>query len=301
MAFKLRSGNKTTFKEMGSSSLKQTDVMTQGELKKSLGVTDMPAENYEKYLRNRGVNVLPSAEITTLSDESYDKLSDAQKQVYDAFGGYQTAKYKNKFVPGGRSINRMRREDDLHWEDAIRMVEDSGVENIYNTPEQTRDVYGKAVTNHPMNELGKFRAHARVPWDSGGNIFIPSIDAHKRQFEHWNTKGAGRSDEEIQKHSLDSYVGDLTAELGHLVQRNIENENVEGGGYRGAAKRAYASRDARAKALGYTPDHSNYRMPIDYEFQTHFGSEGGESTMFDRYNLDARMRRMYPSLFNKKK
>tara|TARA_R100000700_G_C3161703_1_gene137649 strand:- start:1030 stop:1575 length:546 start_codon:yes stop_codon:yes gene_type:complete len=181
------------------------------------------------------------------------------------------------------------------------MVEDSGVENIYNTPEQTRDVYGKAVTNHPMNELGKFRAHARVPWDSGGNIFIPSIDAHKRQFEHWNTKGAGRSDEEIQKHSLDSYVGDLTAELGHLVQRNIENENVEGGGYRGAAKRAYASRDARAKALGYTPDHSNYRMPIDYEFQTHFGSEGGESTMFDRYNLDARMRRMYPSLFNKKK
>ena len=53
--------------------------------------------------------------------------------------------------------------------------------------------------------------------------------------------------------------------------------------------------------MGHKPDRSNYHIPADREFQTHFGPEGGEATMYDKYNLDARMRRMYPSLFRKKK
>ena len=307
MSFKLRSGNKTTFKEMGSSSLKQTEkkdsgnVMTHNELKESLGVTDLPMENYEAYLRNRGANIVPAAEISTLSDESNDKLSDSQKQVYDAFGGRQTAEYKNEFVPGGRTINPVRREGTLHWEDALQMVEDSGVENVHNTPQQTRDIYGKHRDKHPMDEFGNFRPHAGIPYDSGGDIFIPSIDAHRKQYKAWNDQGAFGSDEEIDERSLNRYVGNLTAELGHLVQRDIENENVEGGGYRGAAERASASRDARAELEGRKPDRSNYSMPEDYEMQTHYGSKGGEYTLFDKYNSDARMRRMYPSLFRKKK
>ena len=302
MAFKLRSGNKTTFKEMGSSSLKQADIMSKDELKKSLGVTDMPAENYEAYLRNRGVNIIPAAaEISTLSDESYDKLSDPQKQVYDAFGGQQTAKYIHKFTPG-RSINRVRREGDLHWEDALQMVEDSDVENISNTPQETRDVTGQLVRKFPMNKYGDFRAHAWTPFDGGGDIFIPGVDAHKSHYRAWNERGGPTSwsDEEIDKKALDSYVEDLTAELGHLYQRNIANENLRGG-HRELSRQTNASRKVREELLGHYPDRSNYHIPADREFQTHFGAEGGEATMYDKYNLDARMRRMYPSLFRKKK
>ena len=170
MAFKLRSGNKPTFKMMGSSSLKQTrsDAYSKGEFVDPVyGRPDFIPEG----------NILPPAMITTLSDESYGKLSAAQKQVCDAFGGDQTIKYVNKVVPEGRPINPVRREDSLHWEDAVRMVEDSGVENISNTPQVTRDASGQEVVNYPMDHYGTFRAHANVPWDSGGNIFIPSVDA----------------------------------------------------------------------------------------------------------------------------
>ena len=138
-----------------------------------------------------------------------------------------------------------------------------------------------------MDSSGIFRAHARVPFGSGGNIFIPSVDAWDDRYHSDTAK--------------EKYISKLVAELGHLRQRDIENENVEGGGYRGAANRAYASRDARAKLEGHTPDASNYRTRDDYEMQTHTGAKGGEATMFDEYSGSERMRRMYPSLFRKKK
>lgn len=281
MAFKLRSGNKTTFKEMGSSSLKQNrnDAYSKGEFVHPVyGRPDFIPED---------TNIIPEVEISTLSDESYDKLSDAQKQVYDAFGGDQTIRYTNKVVPEGRTIRPVRRESELHWEDALRMVEDSGVENIYNTPKVTRDASGKEVVNHPMDSDGIFRAHAWIPFDSGGNIFIPSAEA-------WDN--AYHSDTAKEK-----YISKLAAELGHLRQRDIYNKDVEGGGYRGAAERTGVSRRARAKLEGRTPDVSNYRTRADYEMQTHTGAKGGESTMFDEYSMGARLRRMYPSLFRKNK
>jgi len=122
-------------------------------LQKTQGYTgDISMGGYEKYLKNRGITTIPSAEVSTLSDESYNKLSDNQKQVYDAFHGAQTLPYELETKPLGRNINTVRKKDDIHWEDALRMVQDSGVNNIYNTP--IHPDYKKGYKE------GDFRAHA---------------------------------------------------------------------------------------------------------------------------------------------
>ena len=141
--------------------------MSYEELKKYLqrahGYTgDISMGSYEKYLKNRGITTIPSAEVSTLSDESYNKLSDNQKQVYDAFHGAQTLPYELETKPLGRNINTVRKKDDIHWEDALRMVQDSGVKNIYNTP--AHPDYKKGYKE------GDFRAHTQK---FNNSIYIP--------------------------------------------------------------------------------------------------------------------------------
>jgi len=142
-------------------------IMSYDELKQYLQETqgytgDISIGSYETYLKNKGVTTIPSAEVSTLSDESYNKLSDNQKQVYDAFHGAQTLPYELETKPPGRNVNKVRKKDDLHWEDALRMVQDSGVKNIYNTPKDAK--YKKGYKD------GDFRAHASK---NNNSIYIP--------------------------------------------------------------------------------------------------------------------------------
>lgn len=142
-------------------------IMSYEELKQYLQKTqgytgDISMGSYETYLKNKGVTTIPSAEVSTLSDESYNKLSDNQKQVYDAFHGAQTLPYELETKPPGRNINTVRKKDDLHWEDALRMVQDSGVKNIYNTP--------KDATMAKGYKEGDFRAHSTK---LNNSIYIP--------------------------------------------------------------------------------------------------------------------------------
>lgn len=138
--------------------------------------------------------MIPEVEVSALSDKSYNELSDAQKQVYDIYKNINDNSF-TQYVPYTLSD---KSKGYLHWKDALNMVKQSGVGNIYNKPR----------TNNPkfkMDNLGRFRAHAKpsfmnrttgilypvslTPLDrltkglsnkyfSSGDIYIPSQSAN---------------------------------------------------------------------------------------------------------------------------
>ena len=140
------------------------------ETKKWMRVDLEPEEIewFEKQNLPKAQNGLPvalsEAVISTLSDESYNKLSDNQKQVYDSFSGDQTQPYRVESSIPGRTILPVAEKDDLHWEDALRMVQDSGVRNIYNRPRELPEGW---------IDDDFFRAHRKK-----ANIYIPSAELY---------------------------------------------------------------------------------------------------------------------------
>lgn len=275
---------------------------------------DFSEKAVKQRLAAEGINVLPSdsLEISTLSDKSYDKLPVNERQVYDAFYGSQTLPYEVQTgIPEGRTMSKIRKKDNIHWEDALRMTRDSGVAGIYNEPSYS------ARKNPEKFNIKKgsrdFRAHANL---YSGEIFIPPFQTFQQKYPNWAATNP-RWDSTMSKYGYDdnfsswdevqayesgsAYISNLTAELAHLnleKQVNKEGEaffqryNIpfrETPDYSTLMNVSDDSRAEREKEEGKYPDSSNYRTIGDYEYHTHYDPEGAEARMFREYNLKNRL------------
>lgn len=237
--------------------------------------------------------MLPEAVISTLSDESYNKLDPKFQQVYDAFGGNQTIPLSTKVnFPNseGHPLKGFFQKDDIHWEDALRMIQDSGVENIYNSPEAS--TLGQERYNTVGWEPGQtFRAHT-----SGDNIYIPpyAIDTPTDE-EIKKVRGdvnEREKEEYLRGQGVESqieYMRQLKAELAHVFPTGTRSDLF-------SVPKTNLSRIGRIFKEGKYPDLTNYKSEWDHEYNTHFAPDGTEKMMFDEYNLSKRISRGTPGM-----
>ena len=261
-----------------------------------------PMEIYSKpvgYRNTEGfVYMLPTAEISTLSDKSYNELSEPEKQVYNAYRGKQILPYELAYNPNPTSrynpwLGAVRKKDFLHWEDALRMVRDSGVETISNVP-----VEGENSESYNYQK-DYFRAHA----DPNKNtIYVPPLPK-----SFWSASREWLPDPNAE------YIKLIAAELAHLNLRNQLNSEdsfgqraltnfrdfAHGPGktyrfsnskYNKLESQTDESRLERKAIEGEYPDETNYTTPKDLEYQTHFSPTGAEARQFYNYNFTGRFR-----------
>tara|TARA_R100000700_G_scaffold24714_1_gene31556 strand:- start:3371 stop:6160 length:2790 start_codon:yes stop_codon:yes gene_type:complete len=245
-----------------------------------------------------GGNPIPEVEISALSDKSYNKLSDAQKQVYDTYT--LPSKDFKQYMPFQLSD---RTEGHIHWKDAINMVDKSGVGNIYNKPLASGDKW-------KMDEHGHFRAHAQSSlankltpfWEypglkslkpgllgtvddvfrktlPTGDIAIPNLPQRfKKSYEDYQYPDRypiseeefwNRRDKEYER-QVPEYMRTLFAELAHIDPE---------------AKTKWSelttplSRLSRSIREGESPDDSNYQSYFDHEYHTHYGPNSSERAL----------------------
>ena len=251
-------------------------------------------------------NEIPEVEIHSLTKESYDKLSDAQKQVYDSYKGLQYSPFRLSDTSEG----------ELHYLDALDMVEGSQVGNIFNEPRIN------ATRGIKMDERGLFRAHAYPnPFSyltpvldalpnlatgtqdnfseniSFGDIYIPSIMTYDRQSKTFLKKKYGTDN----THKI--YMQKLIAELAHIDpdvrQTLLEQVMTQGDrlnrGYKNFKKVHNTPYKTMLGITGmfhvpglfnklYWPDKSNYTSHGDYEHHTHYGPESAERALIEKYS-----------------
>ena len=246
---------------------------------------NMSMEEIERIMETQGGFPLGDAEVSTLSDKSYNKLDPKYQQVYDAYQGNQTIPFTTKVSPpnAGRTLGySVFRKDDIHWQDALRMVQDSGVDEIYNHPlEKARDREKYDTVDW---KLGKdFRAHA---WDN--NIHIPELSA----ITYGLITDGGKNSGYVTNHNLDQakeYMRQLKAELAHVDPRGTDADPF-------STPKTNLSRIGRwITERGY-PDETNYQSDWDKEYNTHYAPDGTENMMFDEYNFSNRLRRGSPQI-----
>lgn len=99
------------------------------------------------------INV-PEVEISALKDETYDKLSQAQKKLYDL---YQTPQGTRQTIP--ITVGRDRKvTQDIHYLDALNLAARNPLTQIRNKP--FSNVLVDLVQGKPeVNRHGQFRAH----------------------------------------------------------------------------------------------------------------------------------------------
>ena len=246
---------------------------------------NMSMEEIERIMETQGGFPLGDAEVSTLSDKSYNKLDPKYQQVYDAYQGNQTIPFTTKVSPpnAGRTLGySVFRKDDIHWQDALRMVQDSGVDEIYNHPlEKARDREKYDTVDW---KLGKdFRAHA---WDN--NIHIPELSA----ITYGLITDGGKNSGYLSNYHLDQakeYMRQLKAELAHVDPRGTDADPF-------STPKTNLSRIGRwITERGY-PDETNYQSDWDKEYNTHYAPDGTENMMFDEYNFSNRLRRGSPQI-----
>jgi hypothetical protein len=259
-------------------------IMSYDELKKHLGINYLPQATYEKWLESKGVTNLPGAEISTLSDESYDELPASEKRIYDLFetpeGTVQTSPVVVKTRGGlgktgsyGRNpVAQIKHKGDIHWKDLIDMSRHVGLRNFLNYPSEYAKKHPEKFQIEEGNKF--FRAHAnpksktiRVPdadYNIPGDFYYEMVnDPDVAQWYKDKIRDEGREDQ----------VYKLIAELSHLMPEFNEKQ----------LESTIKSRDLRENLEGKYPDTSNYWMRDDSEYQSHFSPEGGEKTLYDDF------------------
>jgi len=272
------------------------------------------AKNFDNGGEFEGV-MLPEINVEALSTQSYDQLSDAEKQVYDIF----TNPYTGEF--GMFSPFRLSDETTgtIHWRDALSMVKGSRVGNIYNTPNSIfQTIYGRDVS-----DKGDFRPHAITnPFEnltrgglisnylSGGNIYIPPVSAFSSYptgvgpenylldaFGKTKSEGGflypGKltksgevfypSGEEYYRSAVDEaykeqqedYMNNLIAELAH-VNPEVSTNVLD-------TLTTIPSRLFRGIRDLEFPDATNYTDPYDIEYKTHYSPDSAERGLLDLY------------------
>ena len=95
--------------------------------------------------------MLPEVEVSALTDDSYNKLSSPQQKIYDF---YETPYGTRQTIPTGLNTN-------MHWKDALRMVEEQGLEEISH---ESGAIFNKLFNRGSVEdaEAGRFTPHANT-------------------------------------------------------------------------------------------------------------------------------------------
>ncbi len=233
--------------------------------------------------------MLPEVEVSALTDQTYNTLSQPQQNLYDAFvtpdGIAQT-------VDIGNSYEDKRQ---MHWKDALRMTDDLGVRNISNEPNLLGQMFPKSFSYRDKND---FRPHANPILK---NIHVPKmIEPGDVEYRNWHndlieTIKLGESywvkqmteEERLQKikelnDSVEdvyrsTYFSDIIAEFAHIPEfwRSESFYNIP---------KSFMN-DAMRFIQGKEMDHSRYHDKDHYEYKTHNAPDSFENQLREKYKL----------------
>ena len=255
---------------VGLGALSQTDTKQKGGVRKD---DEFP-------------NLLPEVEVSALTDKSYNKLSDPQKQLYDSFE-----------TPGGTAqtvdIGDGRQ---MHWKGALQMTKDLGVRNIYNKPTGIRGkTFQKLFARRPdqlqvsANPLFKnITVHGHDEFKSTlGSGKIKRLEKNKSLAEEGKRRFNMTTEEmedkikevkDIQEGAnRENYFGNVIAELAHIPEfwRTETFKNLP----KSLAKDAYRF------IKGEEMDNVRYHDKDHYEYKTHTGPDSFEERLKEKYKV----------------
>ena len=230
--------------------------------------------------------LLPEVEVSALTDESYNKLSSPQKQIYDTF----------KTPRGVAQTVNIGEDREMHWKDALKMTKDLGIRNISN---KNSWLFQNLFERSPeAAKKGNITAHANVLMR---NVTIPEhkgpghpnynkfnqdvIDDLKENKEYW-VKQLSKEEREIRIREIEAnhedwarkdYFDDLFAEYAHIPEfwriESLKNAPVS------------AARDIYRFVTGQEIDHSRYKDPHHTEYHTHTGPDSFEEKLKEKYKI----------------
>ena len=241
--------------------------------------------------------LLPEVEVSALTDESYNKLSDPQKQVYDTFVTPQ----------GVAQTVDLGDNRSMHYKSALQMTEDLGVKNIYNKPSF---VFNKLL-NRKKEDNPDFTAHATpilknvtIPPHSlykdrstFGNNIIKRLQDNEGYWAQSMTEQE-RADEirrfqDAQTNSSRrAYFKNLIAEYAHIPEfwrkETFINKPVS---LAKDASRLMNWAFKKAKNIGpnislkQATDAPRYADEDHYEYKTHRGPDSFEEQLKNKYEM----------------
>ena len=226
-------------------------------------------------------NLLPEVEVSALTDESYNKLSAPQKQLYDTF-----------VTPGGvaQTVD-IGNDREMHWKGALQMAEDLGVRNIYNKPTGiTGKLFQKLFARRPdqlqvsANPLFKdITVHGHDKFQSTFmNSGIKTLKNNKanwvRELTDEEREAKIREFKDLQEQTdRKGYFGNVIAELAHIPEfwrwESLKNKPVS------------FAKDAYRFIKGEEVDHARYRDKDHYEHKTHTGPDSFEEKLREKYKI----------------
>lgn len=229
--------------------------------------------------------LLPEVEISALTDRSYNRLNQPQRNLYDTF-----------VTPGGiaQTVN-IGEDRQMHWKNALRMTKDLGIRNIYNKPTGLKGkLFQKLFARNPNTTQVSadpiFRditlpKHIRPGNPSYHNPFKWRIDDLKENKKTWvkdqfPTK-QDRKDEILKMERINEdkerkkYFRDVIAEYAHIPEfwrmKSLTQKPIS------------FARDFNRLIRGLEVDRSRYADPFHYEHQTHRGPNSFEEQLREKY------------------
>ena len=227
---------------------------------------------------------LPEVEVSALTDESYNKLSDPQKQIYDSF-----------VTPDGiaQTVN-IGDDRVMHWKDALRMTDDLGVRNIYNKPSTVGQMFPSTFN---VNDTD-FRPHVNPALK---NVYVPKlIEPGDPLYYNWATnmindlklgeqvwvKQMSEQERKNKIHRLRTtiedayrreYFEDIIAEYAHIPEfwRSESFYNIP----------KSLMNDAIRFFKGEEMDRARYKDKDHYEYKTHTGPDSFEEKLREKYKM----------------
>jgi len=229
--------------------------------------------------------LLPEVEVSALTDESYSKLSKPQKQVYDSFklpdGSIsQTVQVGEKY---NKDSNKNTR--DMHYSDALTMVENEGVRSIKNDPSFLMRIFGKS----DGTLKNRFRPHANP---LTGTLYLSKFKKDQKQINRLkkvnerrkNNPGKKYPTQVIKRESSDkarfSFMKDVIAETAHIPEfRRKETFSMQRLGnvfsdLKGALSKNPEDADAK-----------RYNTKGHFEHNTHTGPNSFEEKLRSEYEI----------------
>ena len=264
------------------------------QIKKTLpyawGMAPVAATTLNKEYDDGGTyygGMLPEVEVSALTDESYNKLSQPQQQVYDTFVG-PTGTAQTVGIGGDR---------EMHWKNALQMTEDLGIRNIYN---KNSWLFQKLFERYPdsTSKESRITPHAnaimrnvtipehRGPGHPDYNKFSQDvIDDLKENKEYW-VKQLSKEEREAkikeieishENYARKDYFDNLIAEYAHIPEfwRTESFKNLP----------VSIARDIYRFITLQELDHSRYEDPYHYEYHTHSGHDSFEEKLKDKYKI----------------
>ena len=225
--------------------------------------------------------MLPEVEVSALTDESYNKLSEPQKQVYDTF-----------VTPQGIAQTVDLGDDrSMHYKSALQMTEDLGIRNISNKPSF---IFNKLFNRKKENE--DFTAHVNpilknvnIPAHSVyrdrltfGNDIIKKLQDNEGYWaqsmtEQERADQIRRFQDAQTNASRKKYFENLIAEYAHIPEFWRKETFIN--------KPKSFMNDAMRFITGKETDHSRYHDKDHYEYKTHNAPDSFEEQLREKYKM----------------